>query len=487
MKYKITGFFAVAILLLLCNPIYSVSEIMSFNDVMVGNTGYGKTVFHGVKIEKFNIKIAGKFANTKLENDLLLSGRAILIEITGETVESYGGISSGMSGSPIYIQDKIIGGISATWKTNTKVQLALVTPIEDMLKIIDYPVGPLGCNDSEKYHIDQSFEFRGKVYSGVNVCSNFDDRMDEYMNFLPVNSMVISDMKITETEKRFIKNSGLYTVINPGSFLLSPMKNIIGKRLEEGSSFGIQLVRGDFNITALGTVTYLVKDKMVGLGHSMLKKGAVNYFFTSAYIYKTVPSQTIPYRLGVPMELIGSIVQDRETAVLGLLKVFPSVVPVKIECTDIDLKKNKTYIIQIVDDPDVLPVYLRSTLTQALEQTSDRIGKGSVLIETKIRFTSSKSSEIKTLDVKWNYFDDADFTSKGVNGNIKLLTDLLKNRFSEINILDIYIKTRVQRENRTIVLDNIDLNELENGDFEAVIKLSPYKKIQMLKKIQVEK
>jgi hypothetical protein len=106
--------------------------------------GYGLTVFKGNKISTFEVELIGKFKNNKLGEELKIGGNSYLVRVSGEEIEKYGGISQGMSGSPVYVNGKLVGAISSTWSM-TDHRLGLMIPIEEMKKLFKYKDGTSTC------------------------------------------------------------------------------------------------------------------------------------------------------------------------------------------------------------------------------------------------------------------------------------------------------------------------------------------------------
>ncbi|NCB39721.1 MAG: hypothetical protein EOM80_13235, partial [Erysipelotrichia bacterium] len=113
-------------------------DIFPLKDIKVGMKGFGKTVVHGHKIETFEVEVLGVLSNNKVNENLLINGKSILVKVSGDVIRRAGGIAAGMSGSPVYIDNKLVGGISSGW-IMTDHTVGLVTPIEEMLAIWSYP------------------------------------------------------------------------------------------------------------------------------------------------------------------------------------------------------------------------------------------------------------------------------------------------------------------------------------------------------------
>ncbi len=111
---------------------YSQTLFMFVSDIKPGMKGIGKTVFQGTKIENFEVEVVEIVSGYNGE------GKLILARLNGKRLSESGGISAGMSGSPVYIEGKLIGAISYTWELSEH-DLCLITPIEEMLELLEFP------------------------------------------------------------------------------------------------------------------------------------------------------------------------------------------------------------------------------------------------------------------------------------------------------------------------------------------------------------
>ena len=103
------------------------AETMPLSQVRKGMKGYGVTVFEGTKLERFDVEIIGVLNNIGPGQDMILA------RVDSPMVQR-AGVVAGMSGSPIFIDDKVIGALAYGWQF-AKEPVCGITPIEEMLKI----------------------------------------------------------------------------------------------------------------------------------------------------------------------------------------------------------------------------------------------------------------------------------------------------------------------------------------------------------------
>ena len=220
---------------------------IAVEELRPGMTGYGKTVFQGTKIETFDVEVLGVTGSET-------GGYSILIRASGDNLRKNGGISQGMSGSPVYIDGRLAGAV-AYGQAFSDPNYCFLTPINQMLDMLQEP------------------DPRPSVFEGLAAKST------------PLMVSGFTEDGLHHLNEN-LKPFGLTSYAVPtGADALS------GVGLEPGSSVGVSLVRGDMNIGAIGTVTWVGDDgHILAFGHPFMQHGKSDYFMTNAYIYAAVPN-----------------------------------------------------------------------------------------------------------------------------------------------------------------------------------------------------
>jgi len=402
--------FFLIVLILTNTPVFAAENIMPLDEVKAGMTGYGKTVFSGNKIEKFDIEIVDVLDNRSLDEDL------ILIKLTGDKAEKYGGIAAGMSGSPIYLEDRIIGAIGYGWN-NSDHRFGLVTPIERMLKLLE--------NDNTEK-------------SSGNI-SDIDFDLDEFTpgeNIIRTESPImvsgISGRALDRLEKNLSK---LNLDVVPSSGIEEVDKS--NKRPQPGEAIAVQLVRGDISVASIGTLTYVDQGQFVAFGHPFTNRGKVNYLLSRAYINAIIPSSEQPFKLGSPYNrLLGSVTQDRGAGIAGRIDTYPRITPLYVS-----ISKNgqlvKEVSLQIINDEYLFSSLANSAALQAVDSALDRIGPGSAKSKLKIMGRGLPELQIESSNM---YYSQNDIGSMVLNDFSQLLNLILTNPFKEVNLIDIRLE-----------------------------------------------
>lgn len=462
------------------NFTFSNDLFMSVSEIKPGMKGIGKTVFHGTQIETFQVDIIDI---VKGEGGI---SHFILANLSGDKIKEGGGISEGMSGSPVYIDDRLIGAVSYAWEMSEH-NLCLVTPIQEMLEIFNLPYNN-SHTTSQEYKINNSLYFTREKANKIIVKNsvknnNFSELAgrEEIIFYSIVSPIIISGIKGRTLDRL---SSSLE------KFNLMPIQGIgfnenidinfqeVGERpsnkIEAGSAIGIQLTRGDVNITYIGTVTYREGDKILALGHSFLEKGEVSFLLSEVYIYHSLPNMVMPFKLGAPLNLVGKIVQDREVGILGILNSYPRIIPLKIQVTNINTELSYQTEVQIINDYDLLEPLVSNITVQAIDNALDRIGLGTAQVEIEIK----GEEEGQELFRKNMYYSSDDIAIQAITEIPEIIDLIVNNYFEIVNLTEINIDIKIDNKKKIgrieeIVLEN---SSIKPGDYlEARIKIRPFR------------
>ncbi len=387
-----------------------------------GMTGYGYTIFEGVKIEKFGVKIVGMVQNGHKPDQL------ILVKLSGKRLEENGGISAGMSGSPVYIHGKLVGAVSYGFE-NGDPSLALITPIETMLRLMD---------DIGQAVSVFGFNHRVSVNTPVLI-SGMNRRGYELM-------------------KHSLQNYGLTAVYMPGAGMKT--SNIIQTNLRPGSAVSIQMVMGDYQVSALGTVTLVDNQRFLAFGHAFTNKGSVDYLTFSAYILRTVKSPVMSFKLGVPVNLIGRVTQDRQAGILGKLGEIPDLISVKVYVKDIERNKSDIRSFDVINNEQIYRDLIVSGVTDSIDQTIDRVGGGTAIIGFKI------SDRDQTLISRQNMYYGKDIAVNCLNELKEALDLLASNEYSVVRLKSVQVNVEVDSRQTTARITKLtcESTKIKPGD-----------------------
>lgn len=402
------------------------SKFLPLTMVRPGMKGVAYTVISGDKIESFNVRVVGILAGSGPVKNL------ILVQVSGRSLNEFGGIAAGMSGSPVYINNKLVGAIGYGFQ-NADPRYALVTPIEDMMQLLQRP----SAATSEKLTwVDGSIP----GYRGVSLGNR--DFGDSWLKGVPVETPIM----VGGLGKRAFRSiSGLFN--SSGVKLINLAGRSRGdfdevKMLVPGSAVGIQVVTGDYEVSAIGTLTWIEDGIFLAFGHPFLNKGDVDYYVTGAHIYKTIGSSAFPFKLGETSAIVGRLTQDRGAGVAGILGQVPEQVTVKVNVS-YATQKSKTFQFRVAYDDSLMKGLIVAGALQAIDQTLDRIGSGTAEVQARIigdGFTTIERS---------NLFYSQDIAASSLKEVNKLLELLINNEFHNIRLRHVEINVKIDPERKS--------------------------------------
>jgi hypothetical protein len=383
MKHVLSAFCFLAILtgVALASDSTSNQNLMPLDQVRPGMKGYGMSVFQGSKPERFEVEVLGTLEGVPNPRQSLVIAR-----LSGALVDRTG-VFAGMSGSPVYIDGKLVGAVAYAFPF-AKEPIAGITPIKYMIDIFEQG------QKEEQPRSSQSVSFKTLIEQSAN--TSFDSlpaslsaqlgaraatntALTPYVGqtIVPIATPVTFSgisQNVLEAFAGDLKRIGIQPIAGVGGgSSLGPMVPANENTLAAGSSVSVQLVRGDFTIDAAGTVTYRDGERIYAFGHPFLSSGATSWPMAESSIVTVVPNLNNSFKLSAAGNLVGSINQDRSVGVYGQLGDKPRMVPVRVT---VHTSRNKTeaYSFEIVSDPFLTPLLTRITMFSAITATERQIG-----------------------------------------------------------------------------------------------------------------
>ena len=350
-------------------PPPSTGGFYPLSQVHRGQMATAWTVFTGTKPEPMQVEILGVLRGARGPGHDM-----ILAQLHGAKPE-FTGVVAGMSGSPVYIGNKLLGSISYRIGQFAKDPIAGITPIAQMLEVKDMPVNTQWASTRP-------------AGSGTQP----DGLAGGGMNFQAMETPLVMSGFRPEAIRLWQKEmagTGLDVVAAGGGsgsskpyddFSRSAMASVV-----PGSAISAQLVRGDLEVSATCTVTYVDPKQLLACGHPILQAGTVSLPMTTAEVVETLASPLNAFKIINTGDPIGTFTDDRDSAIRGVLGARPHMIPVHISVhgDGADRKLN----IEVVDLPSLTPQAVLVSLYDALLEnnqssleTSYHV-KGSVDIE----------------------------------------------------------------------------------------------------------
>ena len=423
---------------------------MPLSQVKPGMKGIGRTVWSGTKIESFDVTVISVMRNFEPKRDIILT------RLSGPAIERYG-VVAGMSGSPVYIDGKVIGAVSLGWPFQ-KEAIAGVTPIEEMKATLDLPEperpgAPAGWRAPEG-------EAKAEPQS-TNPMGLTRIRTPLLMTGVPLETL-------KRLESRF-EASGLMPVQAgaTSSMLSVPNKD----ELQPGSAVGVSLVSGDLSMDAVGTLTWRDGDRFVAFGHPFMGLGDCALPIAPASVHAVMPSLYVSFKLAAAGPPVGSMRQDRPPAIVGDIGKPAQQFPVAIDITTGDKTPAKPYRFQVSQVGPLTPVLLMTLVDSVLTGNGRASGDQSFVTHLEIKAAGHPPL---TFD---NMFSTRDDHMQSVIELLAPALHLLTNRFEPVVIEGIKIAIESQERARDARITSVRLDkvELERGETaEAAVVLRAY-------------
>jgi hypothetical protein len=356
---------AVLALAVLCFLLYPVTQAQSpkpvetipVEQIHAGMRGVAYTVFQGTKPESMDVEVLGV-----LENADGPKGDVILIRLGGTKAE-YTGVVAGMSGSPVYLNGKLAGALAFRIGEFSKEPIAGVTPIAEMLEISALDRNPASA-PVEATSVAHS---PSKTASPGISSRNFTNR--DFTNYLkPIETPLVFNGFSEDTVQRFASqfaSAGIVPVMGAGS--VSDAKQ--PEPMEPGSAVSAILVRGDMNIAATCTVTYMDAQHLLACGHPLMQFGMVDLPMTKATVLATLPSPLNAFKIVNATETVGAFVQDRHNGILGEFGKKPEMIPVTLTIHGESADKQFHY--EVLNNERLSPIAMMATVFNALHGVNE--------------------------------------------------------------------------------------------------------------------
>ncbi len=343
---------------------------MPLAQIHEGMKGTALTVFQGVKPESMDVEVLGVMHNANGPK-----GDIILVRLHGSKPE-YTGVVAGMSGSPVYFDGKLAGALAFRIGEFSKEPIAGVTPIEEMLEInaLDHTStrsqtpATLRANAA-----DGNLSHQNATAQTASPGERASVPAQSYSNYLtPIETPLVFNGFSADTLERYSSQfaaAGIVPVMGIGS--ASNRKQ--PEPIEAGSAVSAVLVRGDMDIAATCTVTYVDPQRLLACGHPLLQFGEVDLPMTKATVLATLPSPLNAFKIVNTTETVGAFVQDRQNGIMGVpgreSKMIPVTVAMHIQGEHGPATKEFHY--EVLNNARLSPVAMMATVFNALHGTNE--------------------------------------------------------------------------------------------------------------------
>ena len=424
------------------SALHAAPAIYPLKDVRAGQHAIGKTVFAGTKVEDFDVEILGVLDNIGPKQSIILA------RLSGGPLASTG-VMQGMSGSPVYIDGKLLGAVALSFPLS-KDAIAGIRPIEDMLRVDPEPAPgtrQLAENIPPRRPLSRTLTMAGEA------------RLEEIATPVAFSGFTAATLDRFAPQLRSLGLDPRQGVSGGGA----PVERLGDPRkLEPGSMISVQLISGDLSVGADGTVTAIDGDRLYAFGHRFLAAGTTELPFAQAEVIALLPNLQSSFKISTAREWMGSITQDRDTAVSGITGRAASLIPVEIRVGA------NTYRMRMIQDRVMTPLLTQMAIFSSIDATERNIGSETYSIRGQVVFDQG------TVQVDDVYSGDvalAAIASGGVASTVGFAMqsgfDALKMKSMTLNI------SPVEKRGQSQILDVIAPRTARPGeDLDLVVVLS---------------
>ncbi len=343
----------------LASAVWAAPDIFPLRDVKAGQHGVGRTVFSGTRVEDFDVEILGVLQNAGPKQSVILARLS-----GGPLAET--GVLQGMSGSPVYIDGKLVGAIALGF-TEAKAAIAGIRPIEEMLQVAPGTPTELAAVPQTK---PRAAPARERFSSGGM-------KLEEIATPLAFSGFTPETLEHFAPQLRALGMDPQQGVSGGGN-----LSDRLGdpKTLEPGSMISVHLLSGDMSVDADGTITAIDGDKIYAFGHRFMAMGPTDLPFAKAEVLALLPNLSNSFKISQSTEWMGAITSDRDVAISGITGRRASVAPVEIRVGKNDYKMN------VVRDPVLTPLVAQMAVFSAIDSTQRAQGPAAYTMKGQAEF-----------------------------------------------------------------------------------------------------
>ena len=363
-------------------------------------TGIGRTVFEGTKIEEFGVEVLGV-----LENALGPKHSVILARLAGGPLAKTG-VIAGMSGSPVFIDGKLVGAVAYSFPFG-KEPIAGITPIGDMISATSTPA-PRAASTRFVPSLSGGLAFPLDRDSLIGLLRRPSSTVPLDRASAPSGlaggalsplalPLVFSgfDRATFDWAHPLFSNLGFVPMMGgaPGgeTSTLPPLPD-----LAPGGPIGISLIEGDLDLSVTGTVTHIDGDRVYAFGHPFYNLGPTQFPMKKAYVYSVYPSLQQSWKIAAALEPVGTVDQDRITAVAGRVGKGPRMIPVDISLAT-SRGQERSFHYRIVEDELFSPALAYVSLLSVLQGNERAFGTASVRVEGRLSLSDGRGIRMEDL------------------------------------------------------------------------------------------
>lgn len=442
------------------------APLMPVEEIRAGMTGVGRTVFEGSELQEFTVHILGVLRNVQgPKRDLILA------RLEGGPLASTG-VAQGMSGSPVYIDGRLIGAVSYSIGTFSKEPIAGITPIAEMKDAtemtrtrpaarvqVELPVtrDTLSAALNATYGRLTPFASRPADVQTFGMPAAAGAQIGAMLR--PISTPLLMagfEPEIADVLAGGFRESGFTPIITgmqSAADLAAP-----ARPLREGDAIGVSLIGGDLAMGATGTVTHIDGNRVYAFGHPLYNLGPAEFPLTRAHVYTMLPSLMTSFKISSLGETIGTLRQDRATAIAGTLGKGPALVPMTItlhsDRQGSTAPITRTVKLQLVRDQLFTPLLAYVAMFNTLGAYERQYGAATIEVSSRARLTGHGDLRLEDVYAADNPILGA---STAVAAPLSLV---LGNNISEVTLEGLEVDVTATETPKTRTIERVWLDDI---------------------------
>jgi SpoIVB peptidase S55 len=437
---------------------------MSVDEIRPGMVGVGRTVFDGTRVEEFRARILGV-----IENVIGARRNLILARLEGGPLANTG-VIAGMSGSPVYIDGRLIGAVSYALGAFSKEPIAGITPIAEMTDAtgltnsrpraarvqLDFPLTDENLVAAFRRALNWNRPFAERPgdarFVGISAPGFASDGVGTLLRPIAT-PLVMSGFEPDVAgllgsafrDQGFIPTGGGARGTAAGEM---PYEG----PLKPGDAVGVGFLNGDLELGATGTVTHIDGDRVYAFGHPMYNLGPTEFPMTRAYVYTVLPSLAASLKLSTTGEVIGTFLQDRATAIAGRLGPGPRTIPITLTLES-DRGPKRTFHFGVVNDQLFTPLMTYAAILDTLGSYERQNGVATYIVR-------GKAAVKKYDDIAFsNLFTGNTASSGAASYMVMPITYLMANDYEKVELESLEFTVSSSEEPKTATLQRVWIDE----------------------------
>jgi hypothetical protein len=456
-------------------------------EIRPGMVAHGETVFAGSAREPFTARIIGV-----VENMVGPHRRLILARLEGGPLASTG-VIAGMSGSPVFIDGRLVGAVAYSLGQFSKEPIAGITPIGEMIALasqgsatpappssgpVRLPVDEGWLLDDLRVRLGGSRAFADRAADVRVVAGRGTAEAAALRRIATPLSLTGYSERVAQRLGDVLGAFGLRAIAGAGGGLV----DMPDQPLSGGDAIGVNLVSGDFSIAATGTVTLVDGRRVFAFGHPLVGLGPVSLPMTRAYVHTVLPSLLDSFKITSPGPVIGTLDQDRSTAIAGMLGAGPSTIPVSVTLTS-ERAEPRRFAFEVAREQALTPTMAFFTVLQVLQSYEREIGGSTVGVRGSVRVKGHGAFELNDM------FAGETAAGSAVGYVATPLALLARTDIARVEVEGIDLHIAASERPRTLAIERVwlDSARVRAGDtVVARVALRPWRGAEVVRAVPIQ-